>query len=409
MTVGSSERCDLSLSDRAVSRRHLVAEKAGVGVRVVDQGSRNGTWMGDCRVGEVELVPGATIRLGGSVLQVEVGKGVEVGRGDEVERLPGMGASVPGHGGSRPSRPQDHFGRFVGSSVQVQPMYAQLAKVAPTDATVLLEGESGSGKELLAEAIHERSRRASAPFIVVDCGAIAETLIEAELFGHERGAFTGADKARAGAFERAHGGTVFLDEIGELPIGLQTRLLRVLDRRHVARIGSSQRIDIDVRVIAATNRNLEHEVEESRFRLDLYHRLAVVEIRVPPLRERDQDVELLARRFATTLGAEANLISPEVVRRLRSHAWPGNARELRNYVERLVLLGEHAPELRGVADPFNDAARSGLPFRQARASLLDSFTSAYVEDMLQRHDGNVSRAAAAAGVARRYFYRLKGQ
>jgi transcriptional regulator with PAS, ATPase and Fis domain len=290
-------------------------------------------------------------------------------------------------------------------------VYLSLERAAGSDATVLLEGDSGTGKELIAEGLHETSGRANGPFVVVDCGAVSENLLESELFGHERGAFTGADRSRVGAFEAAHGGTVFLDEIGELGLPLQTRLLRVLDQRTVRRLGSQHVIDLDVRVIAATNRNLEREVEESRFRLDLFHRIAVVLIRVPPLRERDGDVELLARHFVKECGANPSILTDEVLARMAAHGWPGNVRELRNYIERLALLGEGAVQLSGggSTNPLEQAAASGLPYRQARAQVLERFTERYVEFMLARHDGNVSAAARASGVARRHFQRLKSQ
>jgi transcriptional regulator with PAS, ATPase and Fis domain len=274
---------------------------------------------------------------------------------------------------------------------------------------VLLEGESGTGKELIAEALHEQSARHDKPFVVVDCGAVTQGLLESQLFGHERGAFTGAERTSRGAFEVADGGTIFFDEIGELGLSLQTRLLRVLDRRQVQRVGAQQLIDIDVRILAATNRNLEREVEESRFRLDLFHRVAVVLVQVPPLRERAGDVELLARHFVRECGANPSILTDDVLSRLVAHGWPGNVRELRNHIERLVLFGE-VPAATSDGQPSNaleQAAASGLPYRQARATVLRTFTEKYVESMLERHDGNVSQAARAAGVARRHFQRLK--
>ncbi len=201
--------------------------------------------------------------------------------------------------------------------------------------------------------------------------------------------------------------------MGELPLSLQTRLLRVLDRRHLRRLGGDRRIEVDVRVVAATNRDLEREVEESRFRLDLFHRLAVVLLRVPPLRERKEDLPELARHLVSRLGGDESVLSEDAMGRLAHHDWPGNVRELRNHVERLVLLGDAATAL-GTArpsrdDPFAAAARSGQPYRKARAEVLDAFASAYVEDMLERHDGNVSAAAKSAGIARRHFQRLKAK
>lgn len=394
ITVGVSPHCDLQLSDSTVSRRHAIVEPFLHGVRVRDQGSRNGTWVDNCSLMDAVVAPGSRFRMGNSWLEVDH------------DASQTAGPSQPALDEDGPTQ----FGRFIGSSPPARRLYAALNRVAPTDATVLLEGESGTGKELLAEAIHEYSPRADQPFVVVDCGAITETLIEAELFGHEKGAFTGAGESRVGAFERADKGTVFLDEIGELPLSMQTRLLRVLDRRQVARVGGGQRVDIDVRVIAATNRNLEQEVEASRFRLDLYHRLAVVLVRVPALHERSGDIALLANDFLRQLGAPASTLGPERLTRLAEQRWPGNTRELRNYVERVVLLGEAATAERSAEpaeDPFVTAAKSGLPFRKARALLMEAFTASYVEDMLGRHKGNVTSAAEAAGVARRYFYQLK--
>jgi DNA-binding NtrC family response regulator len=241
--------------------------------------------------------------------------------------------------------------------------------------------------------------------VVVDCGSLPEALAESELFGHERGAFTGADRRRIGAFEQAARGTIFLDEIGELPLALQTRLLRALESRRVRRVGGAEWIPLDVRVIAATNRALENEVEAGRFRLDLFHRLAVVLIRVPSLRERPSDVPVLARAFAERLG-KGVAFDDVLLARLASHAWPGNVRELRNYVERQAVMGDatlEAIRTSGGADP----ATSGLPFRQARDAAVERFTEKYVTDMLARHGGNVSAAARAAGIARRYFQMLK--
>jgi two-component system nitrogen regulation response regulator GlnG len=390
--VGSSRHADLELTDPTVSRRHLLVRPSAIGVRCVDQGSRNGTWLGSTLVRDVDLRPGGEIRLGETVLQVE--QRVDVG-----ERQT-----------SSSDTPIRSFGRFLGSSDVLQPMYRTLDKLLEIDATVLLEGESGSGKELLAEAIHEKGSRADGPFVVVDSGALPSELIEAELLGYEVGAFTGATERRSGAFERADGGTIFLDEIGELPLGMQTRLLRVLDRGTIQRIGGAETLTVDVRVVAATNRNLEREVEEGRFRLDLFHRIAVVLVRVPPLRERGDDVVRLAQHFGRSLG------NPEVLddaarERLRRMSWPGNVRQLRNHVERLVLLGEAADLVAGGTDresrSLHGIAKAGLPYRKARARLLELFSRDYTEDMLRRFDGNVTEAARAAGIARRYFQQLK--
>ncbi|MGE0786781.1 MAG: sigma 54-interacting transcriptional regulator [Sandaracinaceae bacterium] len=395
--VGTSEACDLALTDRAVSRRHLSVSRGEAGVRVRDEDSRNGTWMGSTRVRDVELADGDEILIGTTRLRAE-----QV-LTDRTSRPP-------------PEPRRTGVGRFLGESDVLQPMYRALERVAPSSISVLLEGESGVGKELLAEAIHEQSSRKDEAFVVVDCGAIPPTLIESELLGHERGAFTGAESTRIGAFERADGGTVFLDEIGELPIEMQTRLLRVLDRRQIRRLGGEKVIDIDVRVVAATNRNLEREVEEGGFRLDLFHRLAVALIRVPPLREREGDIERLARAFGERNGIDPAMFDRGLIDRMNRQEWRGNVRELRNYVERLAILGElpdpspSAPRIqpkRATNDALIELATAGLPYRAARTRLLDEFSRLYTQDMLDRHDGNVSRAAEAAQIARRHFQRLK--
>jgi len=390
--VGSSSHADLQLSDPTVSRRHLFVQPSAVGVRCFDRDSRNGTWLGRMRVHDVEIGPGEELRIGETVLQLE--QRVDVG-----ETAP-----------QPPEQIHRSFGRFLGSSEVMQPLYRTLHKLVDIDATVLLEGESGSGKELLAEAIHEKGARAGGPFVVVDCGALPAELIESELLGHEAGAFTGATGSRPGAFEQADGGTIFLDEIGELPLPMQTRLLRVLDRGTVQRVGGAETIEVDVRVVAATNRNLEREVEEGRFRLDLFHRIAVVMVQVPPLRERGEDVVRIAQHFARTFGRPEVLDEAERDR-LRRMRWRGNVRELRNHVERLVLLGEAAALVAGGAEEeelsFHGIAKAGMPYRKARALLLERFSREYTDDMLRRHDDNVSEAAKAAGIARRYFQRLK--
>jgi len=388
--VGTSDASDLKLADPTVSRRHLTVSPDEVGLRVRDEDSRNGTWLGEARVHEAQLPVGARLRIGGTWIEVRDGTAVEATA-------------------EEPAPPATSFGRFIGSAPALGSMYRQLSRAAASEATILLEGESGTGKELLSEAIHEHSPRADGPFVVVDCGAVPESLIESELFGHERGAFTGAVRDHAGAFEQASGGTVFLDEIGELPLSAQTRLLRVLDRRHVRRVGADRPIDVDVRIVAATNRNLDREVEDSRFRLDLFHRLAVVLVRVPPLRDRPEDLDSLARTLVRSFGGDEALLTEETLARMRRHRWPGNVRELRNHVERLVLFGEMA-RVQGeeaTSSSGADPARAGLPYRQARALALDAFTSSYADDMLGRHGGNVSHAARAAGIARRHFQRLK--
>jgi DNA-binding NtrC family response regulator len=312
---------------------------------------------------------------------------------------------------------RDRFGRMVGTGVAMRRVFALLERAAGSDATVLLEGETGTGKEVAAESIHLESARRDGPFVVVDCASIPQSLLESELFGHEKGSFTGATSPREGAFEAASGGTIFLDEIGELGLDLQPRLLRALERRHVKRVGSNKYVSVDVRVVAATNRNLQREVNERRFRSDLYYRLAVIEVRLPPLRERRDDLPTLIENILGGLGAAAHPAAPSLreaafVAELGRHGWPGNVRELRNYLERCLALREHVPMGPGAgADGPTGAAGAelpdlGQPLKIARERWTRALERRYVEGMLARHEGNVAAAAREAGVDRMHFYRL---
>ena len=274
-TVGSAADNDLVLRDESVSRHHLEIQVHDRGYLVRDLDSTNGTYYRGARIREALLRVSGEIRLGATVLRFEQGKE---------------------HSGSVSARAS--FGRLVGSAPAMQKVYGVLAAVAPTDVTVLIEGETGTGKELVAEQLHRQSARASYPFSVIDCGALSESLIESELFGHEKGAFTGAVGERVGIFEKTRGGTVFLDEIGELPLHLQTRLLRVLDQRTIRRVGSNVQRKVDVRLVAATNRKLDGEVAQGRFRQDLFYRLTVARVQLPALRDRPDDIRLLAHHFA---------------------------------------------------------------------------------------------------------------
>jgi transcriptional regulator with PAS, ATPase and Fis domain len=310
-----------------------------------------------------------------------------------------------------PLSAKDAFGSLVGRSVPMRRMFEILERVAGTDATVLMEGETGTGKEAAAESLHRESARRDGPFVVVDCAAIPSELLESELFGHERGAFTGATTARTGVFEMASGGTLFLDEIGELSLDLQPKLLRALESREIKRVGGDRAVPVDVRIVAATNRSLRAEVNDKRFRSDLYYRLAVVELRLPPLRERAEDLPLLVEALLSSLGASHHpeskkLRSAPFLADLGRHAWPGNVRELRNYMERCIALGETAPlgaESSGPIDGLPDLKR---PLKVAREQWTRAFERRYVEGMLQKHDNNVTAAAREAGVDRMYFYRL---
>jgi len=290
-------------------------------------------------------------------------------------------------------------------------LFATLERAAACDSTVLLQGETGTGKDVAAGSIHQESARRDGPFVVVDCGSIAPNLIESELFGHVRGAFTGATTDRAGALEAANGGTLFLDEIGELPLDLQPKLLRVLERREVKRIGGTEVCSVDVRIIAATNRNLRAEVNAGRFRADLYYRLAVLDIQLPPLREREEDLAALVGHMLEQLGVTddpraAPLRSPELLATLAQHPWPGNVRELRNYVERCIAFETQMPlQTPSVTDPML-LLDPRQPLRIARDRWTRFMERAYLQRLLELHGDNVAAAARAAGVDRVHLHRL---
>jgi DNA-binding NtrC family response regulator len=387
-TLGTHESVDLVLHDRAVSRFHceVVIDQGRALLR--DLGSTNGTLVNGVVIREAYLADGAVLTIGNSRLVFHLST--------EHVRVP--------------ISERDRFGGLVGASVPMRSAFTILEQAAASDATVLLEGETGTGKEAAAEAIHLESARREKPFVIVDCAAIPPELLESELFGHERGAFTGAVAARQGAFSAANGGTIFLDEIGELSPELQPKLLRALERREVKRVGSDSYSSVDVRVIAATNRNLRAEVNDKRFRSDLYYRLAVLELRLPPLRERADDLPLLVEHVLRQIGAlehsEAALLrSDAFVARLKRHNWPGNVRELRNHIERCLALRREAPLAASIAPaPAGEAAGVNLdqPLRAAR----DAFERRYLERVLREQGGNVSAAARAAGFDRIGFYRL---
>ncbi len=388
--IGTAPSNDLRLTDPTVSRIHTELRLAESGILVRDAGSTNGTFIDGLRVGEATASAGATIHIGATSVRVEVGE------------EPAF-AEVS---------PRDSFGELVGSSIDMRRVFAILERVAASNATVLLQGETGTGKDVAARSIHAASARAEGPFVAVDCGAIAENLIESELFGHVRGAFSGAVSDRAGAFEEANGGTLFFDEIGELPLALQPKLLRALEMREVRRVGSNAARPVDVRIIAATNRHLPAAVNAGTFREDLYYRLAVVTVELPPLRARREDVVLLARHFYRRYrGADAELPT-SLIATLVSREWRGNVRELRNFIERNVSIGTPSsppPPLdpaRAGLGPLEALVPTNLPLREARDWWVDQFESAYIRAVVQRAGGNVTRAAELAGVNRRHFQRM---
>ncbi len=389
LAVGTADGNDLVLTDPTVSRFHLELVAGGDGVRVEDHGSTNGTLFEGARIVRGTVPRGATLRLGNTEIRVDDGARVTVDLHEEDE-LAGLRGRTP----------------------VMRRLMARIERAAASDTPVLVVGESGTGKELMARALHDQGARKDQPFITVDCGALSPSLVASELFGHEKGAFTGADARHAGAFERADGGTLFLDEVGELPTALQATLLGALERRRFRRVGGREEVSVDVRVVSATHRDLRAEVNDGTFRLDLYYRLAVVVLKVPPLRERREDVPLLVEHFLREAGVDGptnEVVPPDVMDALAGHSWPGNVRELRNVVEATLVMGEAPPLDEAPAGPGGGDLVSrvlGHPYKQARAAILEEFERRYCENLLERADGNVSRAAREARMDRTYLIKL---
>lgn len=388
--IGSHPSNDLVIEDPLVSRFHCRLTRQERGWRLTDTGSLNGTRVEGIPVRDADLVfPECRIEVGGSSLRVREAASTVT---DSIA----TGLSC---------------GALYGQSACMRRLFHMISRIARTDAAVLIDGETGTGKELVAAEIVQRSSRRDKPLVVVDCGAISPNLVESELFGHARGAYTGAHQARVGAFEQADGGTVFLDEIGELPLEVQPKLLRALAQREVRRMGENIVRHVDVRVIAATNRQLEREINAGRFREDLYFRLAVVTLHVPPLRERLEDIPLLVSHFLDSMGAADRLgmFTREVLATMERHTWPGNVRELRNHVERTVLAevldldGEaQVPQAR--ANGFKVDVE--VPFKTAKEALVTEFERRYLTELLAWAEGNVSKAARKAQLDRMYVHRM---
>jgi two-component system, NtrC family, response regulator GlrR len=385
-TIGSSPDTDFPLTDPTVSRYHLELQVRVTGVRLRDVGSTNGTFLSGVRLQEVTIEKDATVLVGATPVRIQV-----------LEKDLG-----------KPISKQDRFGDALGTSPAMRQLFGILERVAATDSSVLLIGETGTGKEVLARGIHGASPRRNKPFIVVECGALAAELVESELFGHRRGSFTEASADRPGAFAMADGGTLFLDEVGELPLELQPKLLRALDTGTVKRLGDDDYKSVDVRVVAATHRDLEAEVDQGRFRSDLFYRLAVVAARIPPLRERREDLPLLAHHFLQLKGRADFELPQELLERLSSHTWPGNARELRNLVERATAGADlDLPSPEGDNAWFVRVGEAaGMPFKEAKDKLVEAFTRDYIAALLERCDGNISEVARVAGIARNYVHKL---
>ena len=413
--VGSAPEAGIVIDDRTVSRVHaeLVPRPDGLWVR--DLGSKNGTFVDEIRVESARVPAGGRLRLGAAsmVVDYDAPEPVELWQ-------------------------NARYGPLVGSAPAMRELFGRLARIAPTDASVLIQGETGTGKELVAQAIHEASRRSGQPFVIVDCGALPEDLLESELFGHAKGSFTGALAARPGAIETAEGGTVFLDEIGELPLSVQPKLLRAVESKQVRRVGESTHRTVDVRFVSATHRDLSRMVNTGGFREDLYFRLAVLTLEVPPLRERREDIPALVEHLTKSRG---NDFSDEQLARLASLPWTGNVRELRNFVERAAALGAAEafamldtsrasaavptvsppstagePLLRdepapiATTHPDNPAGAAAIsfdrPYKDVREDWVDFLERAYFKRLLTKHGRNVAEAAQSAGVDRTYIYRL---
>ena len=398
--IGGRKAADLTLSDRAVSGFHIEIQLDERGYRLRDLDSTNGTFVAGMRVNDVYINPGASIFLGETELCFQ-----------PLDDAIALDLSA-----------NSSFGRLVGSSPVMRELFARLERIAATDATLLVTGETGTGKDLVAEAVHHQSARAAGPFVVLDCSALPPNLVESELFGHERGAFTGAGSAYAGAFERADGGTLFIDEIGELPLELQPKLLRAIEGRQVRRLGGATTLAVDIRIIAATNRDLGVEVSRGGFREDLYYRLVVAHVHLPRLSERRQDIPAIIEHLLAVIpGGDQVTLQAKTIELMSKHDWPGNVRELRNVVERAVLLREEpasATALRG-ARPAMVGADSSSPgpmvradvdvdvaFKVAKREVVDQFEREYIRALLERHHGNISAVARAAGVDRMSIYRI---
>jgi transcriptional regulator with GAF, ATPase, and Fis domain len=430
VTGGRSIISDLVLADKAVSGTHFEIAARDDGYRLRDLNSRNGVYVGDLRIREVFLRPGTVFKMGHTSIQFQPLQDVV-----EIELSK-----------------RDRFDAIIGGSAAMRQIFAQLEKVAPSDLTVLITGETGTGKEMVARAVHNTSTRKNKPFVVLDCGSIPRELIESTLFGHEKGSFTGAVGQHIGCFEQAQGGTIFLDEIGELDITLQPKLLRVLEQREIKRVGGDRTVKVDVRVLAATNRDLREEVNKGHFREDLYFRLSVVHVELPPMRERREDIPGLANHFLRDIAGRRSMqmsFGPDAITAMIGHAWPGNVREMRNVVERAAALSDgptitradlvFGRELGASVSASHDLAKAGiagaqraiaaeagvelppgsgpaifdaallkpgLGFKQAKQTVVDAFEAAYLEALLTRNEGNITRSANEAGLTRYHLREL---
>jgi DNA-binding NtrC family response regulator len=389
LVVGAGREADVVIESDSVSRRHAELRLVPEGVSVRDLDSKNGSYYANQRFQSMILHPGARFRAGDVEIEISL----------DYQAL-----------GERAADEAESYGDLIGVSPSMRQLFAKLVRLEGSKVNVLIVGESGTGKELVARAIHEHSSVRHGPMVVFNCGALDRQLVRSELFGHERGAFTGAVRRHVGAFESAHGGTLFLDEIAELPLDIQPVILRALEQRRIAPVGATEERAVDVRVIAATHRNLTEQVRAGQFREDLYYRIRVVELGVPPLRERAEDVAVLAQEFAFRQGLSA--LPDDVLEALGRHQWPGNVRELRNAVEAYAAVGalpraessaESARGLDAALAAFVDATET---YADQKAEVLRRFTRAYLDRLLENAAGNQSEAARVSGLERSYLGKL---
>ncbi|MEM9071114.1 MAG: sigma 54-interacting transcriptional regulator [Myxococcota bacterium] len=392
IVVGTDRTCDLVLTDDRVSGRHLRVERSAHRFEAIDLESRNGTLYEGSRITAANLPAGAMLKLGRSVLRIEpLVRSLDI-------------APSSAH----------RFGDLVGRSLVMREVFAVLELAAASDVTVLLEGETGTGKELAARALHQESERHRGPFVAIDCSALPENLIESELFGHQKGAFTGATSARKGAFQRASRGTLFLDELGSVPLKVQARLLRALEERRVRPVGADRELEVDVRVVAASRDDLDARVADGRFRSDLFYRLAVLRVRLPPLRQRREDIAILVAAILAQRGIEVEELGGPTLDSLVAHDWPGNVRELRNIVERAIALSPGARNrvplrfLRPDAIASSDELRvhTELPWADAKRAVVEAFERKYLKALLEASKGNLSAASRTSGLDRKQLRTL---
>jgi DNA-binding NtrC family response regulator len=387
---GAAGDADIVIADDTVSRKHLELTLVPEGVRVRDLSSHNGTWYVGQRIQEGVLGAGSTIRLGLAELRIEPDR-------RELDQAPGADL--------------DGYGAIVGTSPPIRRLYAVLERIESSLANVVIEGESGTGKELIARAIHEHSAVAAGPFVAVNCGSLERPLIRSELFGHKRGSFTGALENREGAFEAANNGTLFLDELSELPVDVQPVFLRALELGKITRVGETVERPVNARIIAATNRSLEGEMRAGRFREDLYFRLMVVPVLVPPLRDRPEDIGVLAAHFAQSFGLDE--LAEDVLCELRSRTWPGNVRELKNAIQTYSVLGTLPARATARQAELDDWLHRlvdlEVPYAVQKDALLKHFLRVYLEALLAHTNGNKSLAARISGLERSYLNKVANQ